>query len=49
MGNALSARATREEIIEAASIGVEFGGGPSFALVRDHLLQFWDDLKDRKG
>lgn len=44
MNNALSAGATREEILEAAAIGVEFGGGPSFVVVRDHLLDFLDEL-----
>jgi AhpD family alkylhydroperoxidase len=42
--NALSSGATKEEILEAAAIGVEFGGGPSFVIVRDHLLDFLDDL-----
>ena len=49
MANALSARATREEIIEAASIGVEFGGGGAFVLVRDNLLPFLDDLEEKKA
>jgi AhpD family alkylhydroperoxidase len=43
--NALSAGADREEVLEAAAIGVEFGGGPSFVVVRDHLLDFLDDLE----
>lgn len=43
--NALSAGASKGEILEAAAIGVEFGGGPSFVVVRDHLLDFLDDLK----
>jgi AhpD family alkylhydroperoxidase len=43
--NALSAGASRGEIFEAAAIGVEFGGGPSFVVVRDHLLDFLDDLE----
>jgi AhpD family alkylhydroperoxidase len=43
--NAVSAGATRAEIIEAAAIGVEFGGGPSFVVVRDHLLDFLDDIE----
>jgi len=37
--------ATRQEIIEAAALGVEFGGGPSYAVVRDNLLQFLDDIE----
>jgi alkylhydroperoxidase/carboxymuconolactone decarboxylase family protein YurZ len=48
MANALSARATREEIIEAAAIGIEFGGGGAFVLVRDNLLQFLDELEGKK-
>ena len=32
--NAISNGATREEIIDAAAIGVEFGGGPSFVVVK---------------
>lgn len=42
--NAVSYGATREEIIDAAAIGVEFGGGPSFVVVRDNLLGFLDDI-----
>lgn len=44
MNNAVSAGAVKEEILEAAAIGVEFGGGPSFVVVRDHLLDFLDDI-----
>jgi AhpD family alkylhydroperoxidase len=43
--NAVSAGAKREEIMEAAAIGVEFGGGPSFVVVRDNLLRFLDEIK----
>ena len=43
--NALSAGASRAEVLEAASIGVEFGGGPSFVLVRDNLLRFIDEIE----
>lgn len=46
--NAISKGATKEEIFEAAAIGVEFGGGPSSVLVRDHLLDFLDDLEKEK-
>ena len=42
--NAVKAGATRKEVFEAAEIGVEFGGGPSFVIVRDHLPEFLDDL-----
>jgi hypothetical protein len=44
MHNAVVAGATRDDIISAASIGVEFGGGPSFVIVRDNLLTFLDDV-----
>ena len=43
--NAVHAGATRTEVIEAAAIGVEFGGGPSFVVVRDHLLDFLDEIE----
>lgn len=42
--NAVKAGATREEVLEAASIGVEVGGGPSLVIVRDHLIDFLDDI-----
>ena len=42
--NAILAGARREEVLEAAAIGVEFGGGPSFAVVRDHLFDFLDEI-----
>jgi AhpD family alkylhydroperoxidase len=42
--NAIRAGATRDEILEAAAIGVEFGGGPSFVVVRDNLLAFLDEI-----
>ncbi len=42
--NAVEAGATREEVIDAAKIGVEFGGGPSFVVVRNNLLEFLDEL-----
>ncbi|OPY37425.1 MAG: Carboxymuconolactone decarboxylase family protein [Methanoregula sp. PtaU1.Bin051] len=41
--NAIRAGATRAEVLEAAAIGVEFGGGPSFVVVRNNLLEFLDD------
>jgi AhpD family alkylhydroperoxidase len=43
--NAVSAGATRPEVLEAAAIGVEFGGGPSFVVVRDYLLEFLDTIQ----
>ncbi len=48
MNNAVSAGATREEVIDAAAIGVEFGGGPAFVVVREHLLPFLDDVTTGK-
>jgi AhpD family alkylhydroperoxidase len=42
--NAVDAGATREEVIDAAKIGVGFGGGPSFVVVRNNLLEFLDEL-----
>jgi AhpD family alkylhydroperoxidase len=46
--NAISAGATRNEVLEAAAIGIEFGGGPSFVVVRDNLLDFLDDIEQSK-
>ena len=42
--NAITAGATREQVLEAAAIGVEFGGGPSFVAVRENLLKLLDDM-----
>lgn len=47
--NAVSAGATRKEVIEAAEIGIEFGGGPSFVVVRDNLLVFLDEIETIRG
>ncbi len=46
--NAMAAGAIRAEVLEAAAIGVEFGGGPSFVVVRDNLLEFIDDIESEK-
>ncbi|WP_027631972.1 carboxymuconolactone decarboxylase family protein [Clostridium hydrogeniformans] len=50
--NALSAGATREEILEAAMVAVAFGGGPSMAYgvttVKDCLDEFEKDFH-KKG
>ena len=43
--NALVAGATRDEILAASAIGIEFGGGPAFVVVRDNLLHFLDELE----
>ncbi|MDX9861541.1 MAG: carboxymuconolactone decarboxylase family protein [Rhodospirillales bacterium] len=45
LANAMEAGATRQQAIEAAAIGVEFGGGLAFTLVRDHLLAFLDEIE----
>lgn len=41
----MQAGATKQEVLEAASIGVEFGGGPSFVAVRDNLLDFLEEIE----
>ena len=46
--NAITTGATRKEILEAAAIGIEFGGGPSFVVVRDNLLDFLDEIEATK-
>jgi len=43
--NAVTAGASRQEVVEAAAIGVEFGGGPSYVAVRDNLLGFLDEIE----
>lgn len=45
---AVQAGATKQEVLEAASIGVEFGGGPSFVAVRDNLLDFLEEIAGAK-
>ncbi len=47
--NAITRGATREEVLEAAAIGIEFGGGPSFVVVRDNLLDFLDEIEASKA
>ena len=46
--NAIATGATREEVLEVAAIGVEFGGGPSFVVVRDNLLDFLDEIESNR-
>jgi AhpD family alkylhydroperoxidase len=46
--NAIDAGATRDEVLDAAKIGVEFGGGPSFVMVRNNLLEFLDEIEKGK-
>ncbi|MFX1451028.1 MAG: carboxymuconolactone decarboxylase family protein [Promethearchaeota archaeon] len=48
VNNAISAGAKKEEVLEAAAIGIEFGGGPSFVIVRDYLLDFLDEIQGEK-
>jgi AhpD family alkylhydroperoxidase len=43
--NAFLAGASRQEIFEAAAVGVEFGGAPSFVAVRDNLPDFMDEIE----
>ena len=47
--NAITAGANRDQVLEAAAIGVEFGGGPSFVVVRDNLLDFLDEIEASKA
>jgi AhpD family alkylhydroperoxidase len=47
--NAMTAGAVRAEVLEAAAIGIEFGGGPSFVVVRDHLLEFIDEIESSRA
>ncbi len=47
--NAIAAGATREEVLDAAAIGIEFGGGPSFVVVRDNLLDFLDEIESGRA
>ncbi len=42
---AMIAGATKEEIIEAAAIGIEFGGASSYVLVRNNLLNYLDEME----
>jgi AhpD family alkylhydroperoxidase len=49
LNNAMAAGATREQAVEAAAIGVEFGGGPSFVVVREHLIGFLDEIAAPKS
>lgn len=43
---AISAGATKEEIIEAAAIGIEFGGASAYVLVRNNLLKYLDEMEE---
>lgn len=43
--NAYKAGASRGEILDAASIGIEFGGGPAYVVVRENLIEFLDEIE----
>jgi len=43
--NAYEAGASRDEILDAASIGIEFGGGPAYVVVRENLIEFLDEIE----
>jgi len=49
VSDATAAGATREEILEAAAVGMGFGGAPSFVFVRNTLLDFLDDTGNGEG
>ncbi len=44
--NAISAGATREEVIESAAIGVKFGGAAAYTIVRNNLLNCLDEIEE---
>ena len=46
---ALSHGATKEEVLDAAAIGVEFGGGPSYVMVRNELVDILEQLEQDSG
>ncbi len=46
VAKALEAGCTRQEILEAAGIGIVFGGGPSLAASATLLLDALDDLSE---
>jgi len=43
--DAMAAGASRQQVIEAASVGVNFGGAPSFVFVYSVLMQFLEDTE----
>jgi AhpD family alkylhydroperoxidase len=46
---AIAAGATRDEVFEAAAIGIDYGGGASFVMVRDNLLDILDEIGKAKS
>jgi pyruvate dehydrogenase E2 component (dihydrolipoamide acetyltransferase) len=45
--DAIAAGATRQQVIEAASVGVNFGGAPSFVFVYSVLMGFLEDTESK--
>jgi AhpD family alkylhydroperoxidase len=45
--DAMAAGATRQQVIEAASVGVNFGGAPSFVFCYSVLMQFLEDAGEK--
>ena len=43
--DALAAGVTRQQVIEAASVGVNFGGAPSFVFCYSVLMQYLEDAE----
>ncbi|KAF5075374.1 Carboxymuconolactone decarboxylase family protein [anaerobic digester metagenome] len=43
--NAINAGATREEVMEAAAIGIKFGGASAYTIVRNNLLNCLDEIE----
>jgi pyruvate dehydrogenase E2 component (dihydrolipoamide acetyltransferase) len=43
--DAIAAGASGQQVIEAASVGVNFGGAPSFVFVYSVLMQFLEDAE----
>ena len=46
--DAIAAGATRQQVIEAASVGVNFGGAPSFVFCYSVLMGFLEDVEKGK-
>ncbi len=38
--------ASKQEVLDAAAIGVEFGGGPSFVVARNELLDVLEQIEE---
>lgn len=46
--DAMAAGATRQQVIEAASVGVNFGGAPSFVFCYSVLMDFMEEVEKGK-